>query len=175
MLRLMSDQFAMEWPEFVTVVVSALGIYLTFVVLVRVLGARSLAGLSIFDVASIVAMGAIIGRTAIGFEPTLITGIVAMASLFFAQGAFGALRAIPALNRVLNRRAVALVKDGVRVPGTMQRLHVSEDELRQAARSAGLQRLEDAAYVVLEPTGSINVIRSGQDIDPWLVADIRRR
>lgn len=168
----MGELFHIEGDTAVTVVMSTVGIYLVFIALVRVTGPRSLTGTSTFDVACVVAFGAVIGRTPLLAKPTLLIGALALATFFVLQGTLGWLRRFSFLDRLVNGAGpIVLVRDGVmqaeRLPA-----HVTEDDLRQALRHAGLRSLDDAAYVVLERNGTHSVIAAGQSLDPWLVADL---
>ncbi|MET3176595.1 UNVERIFIED_ORG: hypothetical protein ABIB52_004470 [Arthrobacter sp. UYCu721] len=64
------------------VVVSTAGMYWALVVLVRVLGQRVLARMANSDLATVVALGAVIGRASLGYTPTLGAGLLALGTLF---------------------------------------------------------------------------------------------
>lgn len=146
-------------------------IYLLLVGMVRVLGTRTLANLSTFDFACMVAVGAVVGRTAVLAKPNLLTGIVAVTTLFALQGVFGVLRSRERGSRWVNPRPVVLVRDGVRDDEALRRTHVTEDELRFAVRRAGCSSLAAVGLLVLEANGTMSVIRAGE-IDPWVTADL---
>lgn len=167
----MSEEFQLPAEVALTVVVATVGIYLAFVVLLRVTGPRALAGTSSFDLACVVALGAILGRTVLLAEPTLAIGVVALASFLAMQALLGTLRKHPVLFDLMSRRPVLLVLDGEILGDNMRRAHVVEDELRQVIRRAGAAALADVRCVVLERNGTLSVIRSGE-LDPWLVADL---
>jgi uncharacterized membrane protein YcaP (DUF421 family) len=169
---MISDQFTISTQEALAVIIAAAGIYLVFLALVRFLGARTLTSLSLVDFAAIVAVGAIIGRTTLLQQPRLITGVLALAVLFALQWVFGRLREIPALDRFLSAQPVVLVSDGALVHAAMRKAHVTENELRHAARVAGVSSLADVAYMVVEPNGVITVIRADREFDDWLIADL---
>jgi uncharacterized membrane protein YcaP (DUF421 family) len=168
----MSEQFEMSGSTALTVVVTTVGIYLTFIVLVRVMGSRVLTGTSSFDLACVVAFGAILGRTVLLADPTLAIGVVALTTFVLMQAALGLLRQSPALYRWLNHPPVLLVADGQLLVANMRRAHVVEDEVRQAARRAGVRSLEEVRCIVLERNGALSVVRSDRAVDPWLLADV---
>lgn len=169
----MGELFHIEGDTAITVVMSTVGIYLVFIALVRVTGPRSLTGTSSFDVACVVAFGAVIGRTPLLAEPTLMIGALALATFFVLQGTLGWLRRFSFLDRLVNGAGpIVLVRDGVMQAERLRPAHVTEDDLRQALRHAGLRSPGDAAYVVLERNGTLSVIVAGQSLDPWLVADL---
>jgi uncharacterized membrane protein YcaP (DUF421 family) len=149
-------------------------IYLVFVTLVRVLGTRTMANLSTFDFACMIAVGAVIGRTAVLAKPNLLTGVVALITLFCLQGTLGFIRARERGNRWVNPRPVVLARDGIVDHDALRRVHLVEDELRFAVRRAGLPGLSAVGLAVLESNGSISVIRAGQR-EAWLEADLSER
>jgi uncharacterized membrane protein YcaP (DUF421 family) len=52
----------------------------------------TLAGMSSFDLAATIAVGAVMGRAVLGYTPTLAAGVSGMATLLALQAAFGVLR-----------------------------------------------------------------------------------
>lgn len=169
----MSDQFHISSETAATVVVTTVGIYLAFIVLVRFLGQRSLTSLSTFDFACVVAFGAVLGRTALLTDPTLMIGIVALVTFLLMQRLLGLARQNRHVDHVVNRSPELLMVDGVLIRRQLRKMHVVEDEIRQALRRAGVHRLEDVRCVVLERNGALSVVRSDEPVDPWLLADVR--
>jgi uncharacterized membrane protein YcaP (DUF421 family) len=167
-----SEQFHISLETAVTVVVSTVCVYAAFVVLVRCLGPRSLASTSSFDLACVVALGAVLGRTVLLDEPTLMIGLVALTTFFAMQGVLGLLRQNSRFDRWIHRPPTLLVVDGALLYDNMRRAHIVDDEVRQALRGAGVGRLEDVRCLVLERNGTLNVVRSGGSDDPWILADV---
>ncbi|MEV6904960.1 YetF domain-containing protein [Amycolatopsis sp. NPDC051372] len=54
----------------------------------------------------------------------------------------------------------------------MLRARLTHDELRQRLRLAGITRLDDVAWVVLEANGQMSVARRDSTPDRFLVEDI---
>ena len=155
----------------VMTVAATVVIYLTLFSLVRVLGTRTLANLSTFDFACMVAVGAVVGRTAVLGHPNLLTGVVALVTLFALQGLFGLARARERGSRLVTPRPVVIVRDGVVDLAAMRRVRITEDELRFAVRRAGLPGLAAVGLVVLEQNGTLSVLRTGER-EAWLEADL---
>ena len=77
----------MDWMEYglngadaIRVVISCIAFYFGIILLLRIFGQRTLASLSSFDLAAIIAMGAIIGRAILGDTPTLGAGTLGLAT-----------------------------------------------------------------------------------------------
>lgn len=87
-------------PHAVGVVLSAAGIYVVFLVFVRLLGQRVLSAMSTFDVVVTVMLGAVAGRVILGHPPTL-SGVLGLATLFLLEAVFGQLGTRPRLQQLL--------------------------------------------------------------------------
>lgn len=154
------------------VVVATVVIYVAFLLLVRVLGQRALVAASGYDVACVIALGAVVGRTTLLATPSLAGGVLALVTLLGMQRLVGIAHRGRSVRRVLGREPVVLVEDGRVRTENVRRARFGDDELRQLLRLAGVARLDDVAYVVLERNGQVSVVRRTEDPDPWLVADL---
>lgn len=168
----MTDQLTTTPSTVVQVVVATVVVYLAFVLLLRLAGPRPLATLSLPDLAFVMAVGAVVGRTTLLSDPSLVSGLVALVTLFAVQGLTTLLQRRGPWRRRVHRSPVVLVRDGRLRPDALRRARVHDDELREALRDAGVVALADVACAVLEPTGRISVLRGGRPLDPWLVEDL---
>jgi len=158
--------------ELLGVVLGAIGIYTAFLLLVRLFGPRSLHGLSTFDAILVIMFGAVAARAILGYTPTLAAGVVGLATLFVLEATFGQIRATAIGSRLLNSRPVLVLVDGSPVVEAMRRMHLTDEELNSALRRAGVRSRSEVACAVFEPNGHLSIIRSGELIDPALVADV---
>ncbi|GAA5125612.1 DUF421 domain-containing protein [Pseudonocardia adelaidensis] len=163
------------WPDAAGVVVSTIGIYLAFLLLLRIVGQRALAAMSSFDFAAAIALGAVMGRALLGYTPTLAAGLIGMTALFALQGIFRILRRNRRLDQLLSNLPVLLMANGAVLDDNLRTAKIVEDELRQNLRLAGIHRYSDVAAVILERTGAISVLRRGEKIAPELLSDVRGR
>jgi uncharacterized membrane protein YcaP (DUF421 family) len=166
-------RLGLSWADAATVVVSAVGVYLAFLLLIRIVGQRALAAMSSFDFAAAIALGAVMGRAVLGYTPTLLAGLLGMATPFALQAGFGVLRRSRRLDRALSNLPLLLMANGTVLPDNLRKAKIVEDELRQKLRLAGIRRYDDVAAVILERTGAISVLRQGETIAPELITDIR--
>ncbi|MGW4490043.1 DUF421 domain-containing protein [Amycolatopsis sp. NPDC004368] len=143
-----------------------------FLLLVRVMGRRSLAAMSVYDAAAVMAFGAVLGRTALLSVPTRAGGVVAMVTLFVLQRLFALARKSRWFGRALRVEPILLMEGPqVRHAGLLH-ARITPDELRQHLRPAGITRLDDVAWVVLEADGRVSVARRDSAPDPFLVEDL---
>ena len=164
-----------SWADAATVMISAVGVYLAFLILIRIVGQRALAAMSSFDFAAAIALGAVMGRAVLGYTPTLTAGVLGMATLFALQAVFGVLRRNPGLDRALSNLPLLLMADGVVLVDNLRKANIVEDELRQKLRQAGVRRYTEVASVVFERTGAISILRQDETVAPELIADVRGR
>lgn len=167
----MIELLGVSWRVAGSVVIATVAMYLVLILLVRVVGQRSLLGMTSLDLGCVVAFGAVIGRTTLLATPTLLAGIIALTTLFAMQALLRALGGGP-FGRSLDRSPVVLMDSGVQLADNMRRARVTEDDVRQALRLSGVTQLRQVRYVVLERNGAISVLRGDGDVDPHLVADL---
>lgn len=166
------SELTISGTQALEVAAATVAIYLVSVGFIRVLGQRGLVARSTYEVPLGMALGAVIGRTALLEVPTLGAGVVALAVLFSMQRVLRALRRCRRVRALLDRPPVLLMSDGRRDAAAMRRAGVSADDLRQALRLAGISRWESAGRVVLERNGEISVIRRDPEFDDELYADV---
>jgi uncharacterized membrane protein YcaP (DUF421 family) len=169
----LAGRLGIEAPHALAVVLSAVGIYLAFLVLVRIFGQRVLSGMSTFDVVVTVMVGAVAGRVVLGHPPTLAAGVLGLATLFALEAGFGRIRSGVRGAAVMNAPAVLLMAGDVVLERNLHRAHVVEAELYGALRKAGVRSLREIACVVFEPSGTISVLRRGEPVDPRLLRGVR--
>lgn len=158
--------------EAVAVVIATTGMYLTLVLIVRVLGQRVLSGMSGFDFAAVVAFGSVLGRAALGETPRLAGGLVALITLVFLQGLAGQLRARKWGARAVTSRPVLLMAGSEVCADQLRRCHVQPSELQSKLRLAGVRHFDEVAAVVFETSGAVSVLKRGQVIDPRLLSGV---
>lgn len=166
------ETLALTPIQAVDVVISATGIYCGFFILIRLLGQRTLANLSTFDFAGVVALGAVAGRAVLGYTPTLGAGIIALVTLLVLQAAVGQLRRTRIGARVVRNPPRMLMAGSKVLARNMTGAHVVESELVAKLRSAGIRNRSEVACVILEANGSISVLRKGAAIDRYMLEGV---
>lgn len=142
----------------VRVVVVGVCAYVALLLLLRASGKRTLAKLNAFDFVVTVALGSTLATVLLSSEVALAEGVLAMAVLV-------ALQFLVAWLSVRSRRVEGLVKSEPTLlyrsgflHGSMRRMRVTEDEIRQAARATGKSGLDEVTAVVLETDGSLSIL-----------------
>lgn len=170
----MWENLAVSPVEAVLVVVSAIGMYFTFLILIRLLGQRVMASMSSFDLAAIIALGSVAGRAILGYTPNLSAGVIGVATLLAMQAITGRIRQSRRGSAVVSNRPLLLMAGRDVMTENLHRAHMVEDELHSKLRQAGVRTTAEVACVFLESTGAVSVLRRGELIDPELLRGVEQ-
>ncbi len=157
------------WPAtpFTTVLLvflSALGMYLSIIVLTRIAGLRSFAKVSAFDFATTIAIGALIGGTIVAPDPPLLQAVAAIASLLGLQALVAFLRRRSGLlHRWIDNRPRLLMAGDQILEENLEKVRMSRPDLRAKLREAGVMDVSQVRAVVMESTGDVTVLRDQPD------------
>lgn len=165
-------EFGLDGIDAVRIIVSCIVFYIGIIILVRVFGQRTLASLSSFDLAAIIALGAIIGRAILGDTPTLIAGLLGLATLLVLQALTGKARHFHRIASIVNSPAVVLMAGSELLTDNLAKAHVDPAEVYSKLRMAGIRQRAEVACVILEPTGQISVTKRGAPIDEDLLRGV---
>ena len=157
--------------EALWVVISSLGIYFAFYLLVHGFGQRALASWSTLDRAIVIALGSVLGRVVLGYTPTLVAGIIGLATLFGMLRLEGYLRRTKRGAYLSSKPILLMAGEHILADG-MKRARIQEDELYFKLRQDGIRNFSEVALVILEPTGDVSVLRRGLPIDRVLLRRI---
>jgi len=151
-----------EWPDLGLVAPKAAGIYVIAVLLLRVGERRTLAQWTAIDFAVAVAIGAVIGRTAVAGTQSLLTGAVALAVLITGHRMLSIVRFRHGWARVTDHPVRVLVSEG-RVRGDqLRRCGLTDRDLYAQLRERGVFDLSLIRYVLYEANGKLSVLREDQ-------------
>ena len=154
-----------SWAQTADTAVRTVVVYALAVVLIRIVGRRTLAQLSAYDVVVTVAAGTVVGSAALPSQPSVSDGVTVILTLFVMQVLLGALRQrSSAFQSLVDFRPVALVREGRtdlrRAPTSSQ---LTTDDLTALLRRKGITDLSQVQLAVLEPTGKLSVLRSSDE------------
>lgn len=136
------------------ILISAYGL-----VLVRVSGRRVFSKWSALDIIVTIVIGSNLSRAMTGNAPLF--GTLAATTMLMAIHwaiARGAARA-PWLSQLVEGRAIDLATGGRLTERTRRAHGVSDADLDEALRGAGVERVKDTRKITLEPSGRINVLK----------------
>jgi uncharacterized membrane protein YcaP (DUF421 family) len=164
----LGEQLDLPMTSAVAVVVTTAVMYLALVLLLRVWGPRLLVSPASHTMATVVVLGAIVGRASLSLEPDLEAGILALATVLLLMHLVGR-----ALHRGARRPAEPLVVSGAVRFDVLARLGLTEADLWSRLRRAGVGTLEGVALVLVEPGGELSVFRDEDPLERSACRDVR--
>lgn len=140
------------------VVVKAALMYGTALVGLRLAHRRTLAQWTAIDVAAAVAVGAIVGRTAIARDQSYLEGALALGTVLLAHFAVTLARARPWVGRAVDHRVRVLVEHGRIRTDQLRLTGVTEHDLLAQLRQRGVFDLSGVRFVLYEAKGDLTVV-----------------
>ncbi|HXV93700.1 MAG TPA: YetF domain-containing protein [Pseudonocardia sp.] len=120
---------------------------------------RTLSQWTAIDFAAAVALGAIIGRTAVASDQSVAIGVAARAALLLVHWALAAARVSPRVARLVDHRIRVLVDHGRLRRGQLRWCGLNEDELMAQLREKGVTSIGTLRYVLYETKGQLTIVR----------------
>ncbi|TWP37937.1 DUF421 domain-containing protein [Leekyejoonella antrihumi] len=152
--------FIGNWQHLGGVVGKAVLMYAVAMVGLRAGERRTLAQWRIIDFVAAVAIGAVVGRTAIASTQSFITGAVALVALLVMHRLASGLRRFPTMRRVFDHPLRILVHDGALRDGELRRCGINEDDVSSHLRQQGIGDLNEVKYLIYEATGQLTIVRN---------------
>ena len=148
--------------------------YSSLVLMLRISGKRTLAKMNSFDLIVTVALGSSLATVLLSKRVPLAEGLTAFALLILLQLGVTWLSVRSRVVRGLVRSEPRLVfYRGTYLEGAMRSERLTESEVTQAIRSAGVLSLNDVEAVVMETDGTMAIVRSTGNTGISSLADVR--
>ncbi|KAB1502561.1 DUF421 domain-containing protein [Corynebacterium sp. 320] len=167
------EQIEIDPSRIPIVVLSAVVIYLFFLILVRTFGVRVMSKMTAFDTVVLIMFGAVAGRVIIGHPPTLAAGAIGLVTLMLLEAALGAARKQSGLRRVFDEKPHAVFAHGQYLDKQMRHYHISKSDMRMVMRRAGIHHRNQVQLIVLEPTGEMSLFRAGEPLERELFKGVQ--
>jgi len=159
-----------EADELVGVAGKELLMYGTAVVGLRIAHRRTLSQWTAIDFAAAVAIGAVIGRTAVAKGQSYLVGAVALVTFLAAHAVVTLARNNRWMAKAVDHRVRVLIHHGRLRPHQLRICGLTEKDVLAKLREMGVRELADLRYVLYETKGELTVVReSGQGSDGALV------
>ena len=141
-------------------VIRGVFMYLFLMIVVRVMGKRTMAQASTFDFVLLLTISQVTQQALVGMDYSL-TGAVILIIVFVAVNVvFTVIKEKSRFfSKLIEGTPLILVDNGKMLPVRMEQSQVDEEDIMLAARSTqGLERMNQIKYAVLEKDGSISII-----------------
>lgn len=148
-----------NWQTLGTVAAKAALIYLVALGGLRVSPRRTLAQWTAIDFAAAVAIGAIVGRTAIASGQSFAIGAVALVTILFVHWLVSMGRFSPLLAKLVDHRVRVLVDHGQLRRSQLRICGVTENDIVSKLREQGVANLGELRYVFYETKGQLTIVR----------------
>lgn len=144
-------------------VLSTMLIYLAVIVITRINGLRTFAKMSSFDFAITVAIGSLIATTMLSEKQSVVQGMVGLTLLIGLQALVARVRKNSDLfEKVITNTPILLMDSGNILHENLEATRVTESDLYAKLREANVTDKKQVLAVVLETTGDISVLHSGE-------------
>jgi uncharacterized membrane protein YcaP (DUF421 family) len=154
------------WHTLLDVALRTTVVYLVLLVGIRLTGQRLLGQLSAFDLVLLLIIANAVQNAMVGPDTSLAGGLVAAGVLLFWHQVINRLRrSSRRFGRLIAGEGIMLINNGEMLEEHLRHAGVTRDELLQALREHGVGTVADVRMAVLEPDGSVSVIRY-DDIKP---------
>ncbi|MCB0907714.1 MAG: DUF421 domain-containing protein [Nocardioidaceae bacterium] len=157
-----------------SVVLASLVLFVAVTVVLRFWGQRLVASASTFSVAFVTLVGAVAARATLGDSPTLAGGLIALTTLLVLERAFGRWSSLVPGSKPERARPAVLLMVGDRVrDDELRRYRMTRAQLWGQLRQHGIAHRSEVGAVILEPDGSVSVVRAGMTMDRLLLDGVR--
>lgn len=148
-----------RWESLFRIALTGTFAYAGTVFLLRISGSRTLSKMNSFDLVVTIAFGSTLATILTDSRVSLAEGLLAIALLVSLQFVLTWLSVRSrGISRIVKTQPTLLLRDGEYQRHAMQRVRVTEEEIRSAVRQHGLGSVEQVAAVILETDGSMSVI-----------------
>ena len=135
-------------------------IFVALYLLVRFMGKRELGQMTPFELIVLIVIGDLIQQGVTQNDFSLTGAIIAIATIaFLAMVMSWASYLWPQAERLLEGEPRVIVRDGELLTANLRRNRLTRAEIESEMRLAGIGRMNDVAWAILEPRGKISFIQ----------------
>jgi uncharacterized membrane protein YcaP (DUF421 family) len=146
------------------IVIRATVIFLALYLLVRLMGKRELGQMTPFELIVLIVIGDLIQQGVTQNDFSLTGAIIAVSTIAALALAMSWLSYLsPWAERLLEGEPRVIVRDGEVVVTNLRRDRLTRSEIESEMRLAGIARMEDVAWGILETRGKISFIQRTDD------------
>lgn len=148
-----------SWDTLAFVVLSSLLIYAAALAVIRVSGRKTVAQMAAPDFVVTVALGTIVGSTAVSWNPSFANGISGIIILVALQQVVAfARRKWPPLGRFVDFTPRVAIWNGELFQKALAKSGMAESALLSKLRMHGVRHLNEVQAAIIESTGEVSVL-----------------
>ena len=169
------DYFTKDIGMVPEIIIGTIVVYIAVIIFTRIFGLKSFSKMTGFDFVNTVAIGNLIGMTIATSNPKLLLGILLIGLLYLANYLVSLLRfRSKTARKHLDNSPVLIMRNGQILYDNLNKVEITENELRGKLREANVIRLNEVKAVVLETTGDVSVLHGDGDkeIEDYILEDV---
>ncbi len=149
-------QMSLPWWEFV---LRGVIVYVFLTLVLRLTGSRQMGHIGALDMVQLLVLSNTVQNAMNGGDNSIPGGLICAMTVITINHVVAWLAfQFPSLGRMIEGRAIVLVRDGKIVEGERRRAMISREEIMAALRENDCSSLEQVRFVTLENTGEITVV-----------------
>lgn len=142
-------------------IIKAAVVFCTLVFILRIVGRRSVAHMTPFELIIIFLIGGLANQAIVADDRSLTNALLAIATVAMLHVLVAMLKQyFPRFARVTDGTPIVIFDHGRWDRSAMRRLHIQEEDIMAASRRQGLQRQEQIKFAIVERDGSIAIIKT---------------
>lgn len=144
---------------YLNVAIRSLAIYLFILIAIRLTGKKELSQLNTTDVVLILLISNAVQNAMVGANTSLSSGLVAASVLFIANYIMKkTMFKSRTFRELITDQPEILIHNGILNTKILNQLEITKDELEEAMREHGVDRVADVKLAMLEIDGNISII-----------------
>ena len=146
-------------PEWLIIIARSAVVFLLVLFLVRLLGKRPIARLTLFDLVVVIAIGAMAAALSLNLVPNLINGLITLGVWIILPVFIYALSLkFKSIRDLYQGQETVLVNHGRVLDDKLREARLTPEDFMGLLRQKNVFNFADVEFAVLEPTGDINVL-----------------
>lgn len=149
------------------IVARAAVMFLVLYALLRIMGKREIGQLTPFELVVMIVLGDLIQQGVTHNDFSLTGAILAISTFAFLAIMMSWITYLfPKAEKLLDGEPRVIVRDGQLLKENLRRDRITQSEVESEMRLAGIARMTDVAWAILEPQGKISFIKvDGSDVN----------
>lgn len=149
------------------IVARASVMFVVLYVLLRIMGKREIGQLTPFELVVMIVLGDLIQQGVTHNDFSLTGAILAISTFAFLAIMMSWITYLfPGAEKLLDGEPRVIVRDGELLKDNLRRDRITQSEVESEMRLAGISRMSDVAWAILEPQGKISFIKvDGSDVN----------
>lgn len=162
----------MDWQQVVGIIVSVVGFYFCLIFFTKINGLRSFSKLSSYDFAMTIGIGSILASTVLSKSPSLLQGLLAVATLFVLQSLVSVIRRrTKSVKHLMDNQPIILMAHGEYYWDNLKEAKLSANDIKQVLRKNGIKSRSEVFAVIMETTADMSVIKNNEATPDWTLFD----